>query len=63
MKKLALYATAILIVAGLVISHLATPQFSPETNRQMAIINDTKGSSDQRGVGAPLIKEFENQIN
>ena len=63
MKKLVLYTATVLIMAWVVLSHLATPQFSPETNRQMAIIKDTKGSSDQRGVGAPLIEEFENQIN
>ena len=63
MKKPTLYVTTILIMAGLVISHLATNELLPETNHQLAIIKDSKGSSDHRGVGAPLIEEFENQIN
>lgn len=63
MKKLALYASAILIVAGFVFSYLANQRLSPDAQRQLAVIQDTKGSSDHRGVGAPLIEEFENQIN
>lgn len=63
MKEVALYITIILIMAGLAISHIATDQLNFGNNRQMTTIKDTEGSSDQRGVGAPLIEEFENQIN
>ena len=63
MKEMALYIMIILIMAGLAISNLDTDRLNFGNNRQMTTIKDTKGSSDQRGVGAPLIEEFENQIN
>jgi hypothetical protein len=63
MKKLVTYAATVLIMSGLDLSRLATQKLPSETKRQMAITKDNHGASHHRGVGAPLIEEFENQIH
>jgi len=46
----------------LVVVLLNTPNVSPETIREIRVINKHNGSVDHRGVAAPQMEEFENQV-
>ena len=49
-------------LAWLVVQSSSTTNVLPETIREIRVINKHKGSQDHRGVGAPQLEEFENQI-
>jgi len=46
----------------LAVVQLNMPNVLPETIREIRAINKHNGSVDHRGIGAPLIEEFENQV-
>jgi len=49
-------------LAWLVVQNLNIHNIPPETIREIRIFNKHNGSLDHRGVAAPQMEEFENQI-